>query len=231
MINCTSNYHFEIVIGAKLDFVNKLRKIIKADIFTVSDLKALLSPLTEAAIHNGVSRALKAKEFVQLRRGLYVFSKNQRHNSISKFSIANRLYGPSYVSFESALSLHGLIPEAVYSVTSACVQRKKKNFENDLGHFFYDYIPCSDFFLGVKYDDSVEAVLVANPLRALFDLIYLRKKNYKSVSELEADLRVDLNSLRSEVEKHSFSEIEGLAKLYKKKNVLKFFNVLMKEFK
>jgi hypothetical protein len=214
-----------------MSFIHKLRQEVRADIFTSNDLKALLHPMTDAAIHNGVSRSIQAKDIVQLKRGLYLFSKPLRKGSISTFLIANKMYAPSYVSFESALSYHGLIPEGVYTVTSACFQRKSKCFHSELGDFVYEYIPCADFFLGVTYDKSKDGALIASAIRALFDLIYLRKLRYSSLNELEEDLRIELSLLKHEVQKCRLVEMEELAKLYKKKNVMDFHMLLMKEFK
>jgi len=214
-----------------MNFAYKLRGEIKRDMFSQNDLKALFYPMTNAALHNGVSRSLKSKNLVKLKRGLYLFSKELRQGSVSKFLIANKMYEPSYVSFESALSYHGLIPEAVYTTTSACVQRKSKNFKNDLGDFSYDYVPCLDFFLGVYHEMEKGGVLIANPLRALFDLIYLRKKRYDSIEEVEEDLRVETFNLKAEVKKYSVREIESLAVQYKKKIIINFYELLIKAFK
>src|SRR3990167_2822579 len=53
--------------------------------------------------------------FLKLRNGLYALRTEPPH----ELEIANRLYEPSYVSFEYALAHHGVIPETVYTVTSA----------------------------------------------------------------------------------------------------------------
>lgn len=214
-----------------MNFAYKLREKLKTDLFSQGDLKALPYPLSDAAIHNGISRALKSKDLVQLKRGVYLFSKKLRRGSISKFVIANKLYTPSYISFESALSYYGLIPESVYTTTSACYQRKSKVFNNELGDFSYDYIPCSDFFLEVTHDLSKGGVLIARPLRALFDLIYLYKKKYQSIEQLEDDLRIESDQLKKVVEKYSVAEMEELAKQYKKKNIIDFHELLIKAFK
>lgn len=220
-----------IVSGALMNFAYKLRNEIKADIFSQNDLKAVLVPMSEASIHNGVSRSLKSKDLIQLKRGLYLFSKNLRRGPVSKFLIANKMYGPGYVSFESALSHYGLIPEGVYTTTSACHQRKTKNFVSELGDFSYEYIPCSEFFLAVVHDKVKGGVLIASPIRALFDLIYLRKKQYESIQQLENDLRINLDLLEQEVNQYSVGEIENLAKQYKKKNIMDFYQLLIKAFK
>jgi hypothetical protein len=214
-----------------MSFALKLRDQIKNEVISHRDLKALYSQISDASIHNGISRAVKSKNLVKLKRGLYLFSKNLRKGSVSKFLIANKIYEPSYVSFESALSYHGLIPEGVYTTTSACLQRKTKNFSNELGDFSYQYIPCQDFYLGVYHEPEKGGCLIATPIRALFDFIYLRKKRYSSIEEIENDLRIETSNLRIEIMKFSISEIESLAIQYKKKNVMQFCQILLKAFK
>ena len=93
-----------------MNFAYKLRDEIKRDIFSQRDLKALLYPMSDAAIHSGITRCLHSKQILKLKRGFYLFAKKLQRDSISKFLIANKLYDPSYVSFESALSFHGFIP-------------------------------------------------------------------------------------------------------------------------
>lgn len=52
----------------------------------------------------------------------------------------------SYLSFEFALSYHGLIPEAVYTFTSATFKkRKEKKYTNYFGTFTYRDIPAKAF--------------------------------------------------------------------------------------
>lgn len=215
----------------KMNFSYKLREKLKNDLFSHYDLKALLYPASDASIHNGISRAIKSKDLIQLKRGLYLFPQKLRRSSLSKFLIANKLYGPSYISFESALSHYGFIPEAVYTTTSACYQRKKKCFKNELGEFTFEFVPCSDFFLAVTYEKNRDGALIASPLRALFDTIYLYKKKYQSIDQLYEDLRIESHLLREEVSRYSVAEIENLAKLYKKRNVTNFYLLLIKAFK
>ncbi|MBT6325844.1 MAG: hypothetical protein HOJ35_07730 [Bdellovibrionales bacterium] len=214
-----------------MNFAYRLREVIRKDIFSQQDLKAILYSMSDTAINNGVARSLKSNEFLRLKRGLFVFSKKLRKGSISKLLIANKLYGPSYVSFESALSYHGLIPEAVYTTSSACFQRKNKTFSNELGDFSFDYIPSDPFFMGVINKKEEGGVLIATALKALFDLIYIRRKNYYLIEELEDDLRIEKSLLSKEASRVSSYEIETLAKSYKKKNVYQFYLMLVRTFK
>lgn len=214
-----------------VNFAHKIREDLSVEVFSQNDLKALLHPMSDASIHNGISRALKSKDLIKLKRGLYLFSKRLRKGPVSKLLIANKMYGPSYVSLEFALSHHEMIPEAVYTTTSACYQRKTKVFKNELGDFTYEYIPCSDFFLGVSHDKTKGGVLIASPLRALLDLIYLRKKKYQSVDQMEQDLRIEVGRLKEEINKYSVNDIEMLAQQYKKRNIIETYKLLIKAFK
>ncbi|TDJ09474.1 MAG: hypothetical protein E2O68_00280 [Deltaproteobacteria bacterium] len=211
-----------------MNFAYKLRNLIERDVFSKEDLKVILGPMSDAAINSGITRSLNSKDILKLKRGLYLFAKNLRKGPISKSLIANKLYNPSYISFESALSYYGLIPETVYTTTSACFRRKNKMFSNELGDFSFDYIPSNPFFMGVISD---EGVLVATVLRALFDLIYIRRKKYGSVGELYSDLRIEKSLLKIEVLKFSSKELEILARSYGKKNVYKLFEILVRAFK
>jgi hypothetical protein len=78
---------------------------------------------------------LKSGELIRLRRGLYVNRRN-----IDAHCLAGPIYGPSYVSFETALTWHGMIPEAVTETLSATTKRQTC-FENDFGRFRYYQIP------------------------------------------------------------------------------------------
>ncbi len=214
-----------------MNFAYKLREKIKKEVFGQQDLKAILYPMSDAAISSGVTRSLKSNDFLRLKRGLFLFSKKLRKGPVSKLLIANKLYDPSYVSFESALSYHGLIPEAVYTTTSACFQRKNKIFTNQLGDFSYDYIPSKPFFMGVSNHKDDGGVLMATVLKALFDLVYIRHKNYNTIDELYDDLRIEKHDLEKEVSMFSSLEIETLAKSYRKKNIYQFYLMLIRTYK
>ena len=208
----------------------KMRRKLPSDVITEQDLKISSRPLkmSDVAVHSGIARSIKNRELIKLKRGLYVFGKELRKKNVSKFEIANKMYGPSYISFESALSYHGMIPEAVYVTTSACSQSKKKKYSTPLGDYTFEYVPCDPFFTGVVRRDGN---LVATPIRALFDYVYARKKEYTEFKELESDLRINEETLKKSIDKHNYANIEQLASMYKKKHVKQFFDLLMRHFK
>src|SRR3989338_11387046 len=69
-----------------------------------------ISPKTGSVF---LSRNLKSGLFVKLRNNYYML----KDSHLPLYAIANKLYQPSYISLESALSHYGVIPEAVYTIT------------------------------------------------------------------------------------------------------------------
>lgn len=112
-------------------------------------------------------------KIIQLRRGLYTLASPYQKVHIHPFILANRLYSPSYVSYQSALSYYGLIPEGVYTTVSATT-RKTKDWETQLGKFSYHSMQ-KDWFKGytsLKLDDR-QSAFIAQPEKALLDLVLL----------------------------------------------------------
>jgi hypothetical protein len=211
------------------DFLDELKQKIKTTLFTEEDLKLILTGKTATQIHNSLSYHLKKGHLNKHKRGLYSFV-DKRGEAFSKFNMANILYSPSFVSFESALSHWGLIPEAVHEITSACFLQKKKLYQITDGVFSYEYSPVSPFFLDVEKDDLTRA-LMARPIRALFDLIYIRRKSYVSLDDLVSDLRLDINELKKYMVRYEASEILCLGEQYKKKSTIKLADILVRGFK
>lgn len=214
-----------------MNFADKLRKTQKREVFTQEDIGITFQNYSREAFHSGISRSLKSGDILKLKRGLYLFGDRLQRRSVSQFVIANKMYSPSYISFETSLSYHGLIPEAVFVTTSACHQRKKKQFHTPYGDYSYDFIPCLPFFMGVEHSKEKGGVLIANPLKALFDLAYCRKKRYSDLENLEIDWRVDMEALGEYVSQYSLKDLELLAKSYRKRNITMLFEILVREYK
>lgn len=214
----------------KLGFLQNLKKGVKAPLFTDEDLKLIFYKIPHSTIRASLTYHLKVKNIIRLKRGLYSLVSEDGNFHFTPFQLANSLYDPSYVSFESALSHYGLIPEAVYTTTSACFQVKKKEFKTPMGIFSYNFIPLRPFFLEVIKNPN-DGSLIASELRALFDLIYLHKKNYQSLKDLEDDLRIDLFELRKIINQYQAIEIEKLGDTYKKKVTKQLAKILIRGFK
>lgn len=104
----------------------------------------------------------------RLKRGLYAVEGELP----SPWTLANRLYRPSYISLETALSYHRLIPETVYSVTSVTT-RSTREFEVSGIGYSYRTIKRKAFFGYRAIRKDGETVLVAEKVKALADYLYL----------------------------------------------------------
>jgi len=124
-----------------------------------------------------VHRSIEKGEVLRLKPGLYCLSPDYRKSSPHPFVIAAALHSPSHISLESALSYHELIPEAVFQVSSVTVQRSR-SFKTPMGTFVFHRVPANEPRAGVKAEkvDANAWAFVATPIRAIADLVYLRKK-------------------------------------------------------
>lgn len=151
------------------------------------------------AQNNRISNMERAGDLIRLRRGLYVADPRLSNQEISRELIANNLYGPSYVSFESALSYHRLIPERVNAVSSATI-RRARSFTTPLGLFEFVTVPRDYFHIGIEQVivENQYAFLIASPEKAICDLVIttsgLRLQSVKAAREyLLFDMRISID--------------------------------------
>ena len=159
--------------------------------------------------HDFISRLVRTGELIRLKNGFFVISEKIKESPIPYEQIANLLQGPSYISFEWALSHYGMIPEGVYVVTSATVNRSTY-YKTPLATFDYYYLSHSRYSVGI--DQGVNAAgnfLIATPEKALADLVHAKSKSLDS-RELLVDLiegrRIDEDHLKK-LNKHHLLEI------------------------
>ncbi|MBQ4559027.1 MAG: hypothetical protein IJA54_01710 [Tyzzerella sp.] len=170
---------------------------------------------TYASPNNKIGRMVQAKELVPIVKGLY-----ETDSSTPGYLLAGSIYGPSYLSFDFALGIHGLIPEAVYAFTSATFEKKKKKqYDTPFGLFTYQDVPTQVFYLGVQVkEEGNYAYYIASPEKALCDKLYSVKpvRNRKELEELLFDdLRID----ETEFLRMNKNDIMELAEVYHSTNV------------
>lgn len=169
-----------------------------------------------------VNRALKDGSLLRVKRGTYLLGKRYRSETVHPFAVAQCLVPGSYVSFESALAHHGWIPEAVFLTASVSPGRKTLRFETpDFGGFTFHPLAIADyrFLTGV---DRVQlgklTTFVAQPLRALLDLVALRKEEWTSIEWLTQGMRIDEDILFG-LRRKDFAKLKSV---YKHKAVNSF---------
>lgn len=147
-----------------LDFKKNLAKFA---IFSINDIKKIAPKFYRPRLNEWQKKGYIKK----VRRGFYTFS-DVPLNEQRLFLIANKLYSPSYVSLDTALSHYELIPEGVYSITSIST-RKTNEFDTALGRFFYRNIRPQVFFgySLARIDD--QEYKIAELEKAVLDYFYL----------------------------------------------------------
>ena len=129
--------------------------------------------VSPATIQKQLARWVKAGKLIQVRRGLYTLAEPHRKVSPHPFLVANRLKGASYVSLQSAMAYHGMIPEYVPVVTSVTTGRPG-TMNTTLGDFLFKHIKKS-LFSGYREleVEKGQRAFVATPEKSLLDLVYL----------------------------------------------------------
>lgn len=195
-------------------------------IFSYTDVLVWLDK-SPNSIRGIVKRAIAAGEIVHVRRGLYCLSQKYNRQGISRNVLANMIYGPSYISMEAALAVHGMIPEAVHSVTSVSLGRAR-TFSTPIGYFDYRQIAQTPLLAGVmrvELANRAGSYYVAKPLKALTDYVVSHGLDWTDSSPLEDSLRIDADVLQ-EFSSDDFDELEDV---YKSARARRFLSGLRKE--
>ena len=118
-----------------------------------------------------IRRMAQSGQLVPIIKGLY-----ETDGTIPGHYLSGVIYGPSYLSFEFALSWHDLIPEAVYAFTSAtCGKGRRKQYDTAFGTFVYRDVPIAAFPYGTTlHEENGYSFMLASPEKAICDLLYTR---------------------------------------------------------
>ncbi len=189
----------------------------------MESLKAYSSPRSK------LTTMIDKGEVIRVRRGLYIAGGDDSICSIK--TLANKVYGPSYISFEYALSYYGLIPEKVECVTSASMNKNRsKRYNTPLGTFFYWSMPTSVYPYEIhRIEEGYNPFLIASREKAICDTLY----RYRSITDIESmsqllidDMRMDRDVLAT----LNRNLITLLSPLYGKRVLFLFSRWLEKEF-
>jgi hypothetical protein len=173
--------------------------------FVMDCLKDYKSPRSK------LTTLLQKGELIRVKKGLYLFGSDYRKGPYSPEIMANKIYGPSYISREYALAYYGLIPEHVVEVTSVSTKRAR-NFDTPIGRFSYARLPPKLYQVNFNLVSirNNETALLATAEKALADLLYFRNDHPETLNELVDllfdDLRLD-DALVSRMRIGMFTEI------------------------
>ncbi|MBI5501981.1 MAG: hypothetical protein HY907_17185 [Deltaproteobacteria bacterium] len=154
-----------------MTFLDLLRIVGEEPVFETGLL--LAGPVNAADVRRQLSRWTASGKVIMLRRGLYALAPPFRAAVPHPFLVSNRLVPASYVSLQSALSYHGMIPEAVPVTTSVTTGRPGTRYAGD-ETFLYRHVSAALLF-GYAGEDVGRGrkALVALPEKAILDLVHL----------------------------------------------------------
>lgn len=169
-----------------------------------------------------LSRLCESGEVIQVKRGLYVAGPvGEEGSGVDPRVLSGLVYGPSYVSLETALAYYGMIPERVEEIT--CMTSKRaRSFETPEGRFRYLPIPERAFAIGVTRE-TVQggAYLLALPEKALCDRI-AQARGLTAQREMSAYLLEDLRLEEDGIDELDVELIEAIATAYRRTPVTVF---------
>ncbi len=155
--------------------ISRAIQVIDRPVFTTREIASIRHGSMSAA-----SQALRRLELegvlTRAARGLWCIPSDPRFTS---FSLVMYLAGShnAYVSFLSALHLHGMIeqiPRVVYTATTAHTHTTR----TPVGTYSFHQIDPR-FFAGFDWYRNKQAFLIASPEKALVDCLYLSSRKGK----------------------------------------------------
>jgi len=162
-------------------------------IFSCEDLRAFFPKEKKTTVKQYLSRWKKGGLVASLRKNLYELTYPKPYD-ISDMYLANKIYAPSYVSLETALSHYSLIPEVSMAVTSVTAKTTRR-FKNSHGLFIYRSVQSQAFCGTTIENHNGFNVLIAEPEKALVDCFYFKMLRAKSFDA--AALRLDKKRIRN----------------------------------
>jgi len=141
----------------------------EATVFTLKEITLLFPNLTYKTVLNKLAYAVKTNRLKKIRKGVYV------KDRFDFFELANKLYTPSYVSFETVLQKEGIVFQVYKTVfVASYLTRNIRLKEHEI---FYRKIK-DEILLNTKGVERINNYFIATKERAFLDAIFLYKNYY-----------------------------------------------------
>lgn len=155
---------------AKIDIMNSILRS-KQTVFTFKEVNLLADGQTSPALmYRRISYYIKKGALISLRRGVYAKDKNY-----DKFELGNKIFTPSYISFETVLAKAGVVFQFYGQIFVATYLTR----EIKIGDQLYSYkkiknqvLERTDHPTGIENRGTYS---IATPERAFLDVVYLSK--------------------------------------------------------
>ncbi|MFW6228361.1 MAG: type IV toxin-antitoxin system AbiEi family antitoxin domain-containing protein [Alkalispirochaeta sp.] len=147
-----------------------------------------------------LSRWAGNNRLIRIHTGWYTLAEPFRKARIDTHVIACTIKQGSYVSLQSALAYHGMIPEYVPETTCITTGRPTV-IETPFGRIRYRHMKRDGFFGYRQIESGVQLSFVARPEKALLDLLYLTPGSESALFLRELRLqqteKLDIDTMRS----------------------------------
>lgn len=180
--------------------IDKISKIPRG-YFSLMDLRKIAG-LKEGTLKVVLSRLVKSGKVQKIGQKFYALDPQK----IDLEKLAVQIYGPSYVSFEGALSRQGILSQQTYQLTLATTERTKK-LEMPQVDILYHHLKSQLYWGFIQMDGT----LIAEPEKAFLDLAYLSLNGYAKFDPEEMDLKLlDKNKLKKYLPKFKSKKLQIL---------------------
>lgn len=169
-----------------------------------------------------INSEIKKGNLIRVVRGIYETNPN-----VSNYLLASSVCSPSYISFDFALYLYGLIPERAVNCTSATYdKRKKKVYHTSFGDYIFYDVPKNVYQYGIKIMEEGEyGFWIATPEKALCDKLYTLSP-LKNLHEMEVMIFDDLRIYEDGLYKLDMNLLKEIEENYHSTNVTLFYKFM-----
>jgi len=206
-----------------MKFIDLKTKLSKNDIIDIRNVITLFDSIDRRRLYEWQKKGY----ILKLTNNFYIFSNAEIDDSFLRM-ISNKIYSPSYVSLESALSYYGLIPEAVFQITSIS-SRKTHNIQTNISNFNYRSIHKRLFWGYSLNTKTSHNFFIADLEKTILDYLYLNPHldDIKSLEELRFNQEI-FNDLLDVSRLKKYLQIFSHTRLLK--TTTKLMKVLNAEF-
>ncbi|MCL5433587.1 MAG: type IV toxin-antitoxin system AbiEi family antitoxin domain-containing protein [Candidatus Marsarchaeota archaeon] len=202
------------------DFIDKLNDL-HLGIFTDIDVLKLLNN-SKGYCNLYLYRLVKRGYILRIKKGLYALKGS------NKFEIAGSMMMNSYVTSLAALFYQGLINQDPNFIEVANIKYSKtERIENDFGIIFIRFrkLPQNAFFGYYKTNGNTSTFFIAEPEKAVIDMLFLHKDHLLSyVEDVIRENKVNINKVLK------YAKISGKISVYREViKIIEKYKIIIKQ--
>jgi len=169
-----------------LELLKMLQKINKP-FYTIADLEKITG-LSRNSLYVALKRWETGEIIERVSQGIYI----PMGSNVSLENVAAQIYIPNYLSFESALTKHGILNLIPYTLTFATTRKTKKYTLQKQKIEFRQISP--ELFFGFEMKNGI---YIASPEKAFLDLVYFAARGKATLDIDEVDIKkLSIKSLK-----------------------------------